>query len=359
MRKNYLDNIRWMTVVLVVIYHVIYMFNGIVTIGVIGPFSEKQYQDSIQYILYPWFMNLLFIVSGMCARYYLERHTVREFIRSRTQKLLVPSTVGLLVAGWIQGYISMSISDAFNTIPDSVPAFAMYLIMVLSGTGVLWFIQMLWLFSMLLAVIKKFEKGRLYCFCGRANILAMIFLAVPVYLSGLVLNTPVIAVYRFGIYGFVFLLGYFVFAHEEVTESLSKYRILLLISAIVLAIVYLLAHFGDNYAVMPTVNCIPAAAYGWAACLAIMGCMKKWGDTCSAFTLFMARHSFGLYVFHYLPLSATAYVLHKYTDLPALLVYFAVTLAAFAGSLAMYEVLSRIPVLRWCILGIRKGKVNV
>jgi uncharacterized membrane protein YcfT len=26
-RKLYLDNIRWMTVVLVVIYHVVYMFN--------------------------------------------------------------------------------------------------------------------------------------------------------------------------------------------------------------------------------------------------------------------------------------------------------------------------------------------
>ena len=28
MRKLYIDNIRWITVVLVVLYHVIYMFNG-------------------------------------------------------------------------------------------------------------------------------------------------------------------------------------------------------------------------------------------------------------------------------------------------------------------------------------------
>ena len=169
MRKNYLDNIRWMTIVLVVVYHVVYMFNGIVTMGVIGPFSEKQYQDGIQYILYPWFMNLLFIVSGMCARYDLERHTLREFVHSRTQKLLVPSTIGLLMTGWVQGYINMSISDAFPTIPDTVPGFAMYLIMVMSGTGVLWFIQMLWLFSMLLVVIQKVEKGNLYGLGGKAN----------------------------------------------------------------------------------------------------------------------------------------------------------------------------------------------
>ena len=45
MRRYYLDNVRWMTIVSVIVYHVIYMFNGIATEGVIGPFSEKQYQD--------------------------------------------------------------------------------------------------------------------------------------------------------------------------------------------------------------------------------------------------------------------------------------------------------------------------
>ena len=39
---------------LVVLYHVIYMFNGIETFGVIGPFSDVQYQDAFQYIVYPW-----------------------------------------------------------------------------------------------------------------------------------------------------------------------------------------------------------------------------------------------------------------------------------------------------------------
>ena len=64
-RKLYLDNIRWMTVVLVVIYHVVYMFNGVQPFGVIGPFREHQLQDCFQYLVYPWFMALLFVVSGM------------------------------------------------------------------------------------------------------------------------------------------------------------------------------------------------------------------------------------------------------------------------------------------------------
>ena len=79
MRKLYIDNIRWITVVLVVLYHVIYMFNGIETFGVIGPFSDVQYQDAFQYIVYPWFMLLLFAVSGMSARYELVRRSEKEF----------------------------------------------------------------------------------------------------------------------------------------------------------------------------------------------------------------------------------------------------------------------------------------
>ena len=47
-RKLYLDNIRWMTVVLVVIYHVVYMFNGVQPFGVIAPFREHQLQDCFQ-----------------------------------------------------------------------------------------------------------------------------------------------------------------------------------------------------------------------------------------------------------------------------------------------------------------------
>ena len=53
MRKYYLDNIRWGTILLVVLYHVIYMFNHVATAGVIGPVTNVHGQDTIQYLLYP------------------------------------------------------------------------------------------------------------------------------------------------------------------------------------------------------------------------------------------------------------------------------------------------------------------
>ena len=94
MRKSYIDNVRWITVVVVVFYHVIYMYaTESVTTG-LGRITqlETQYYDILMYFVYPWIMTVLFLVAGMCSRYYLERHTDREFLRSRTTRLLVPST---------------------------------------------------------------------------------------------------------------------------------------------------------------------------------------------------------------------------------------------------------------------------
>ena len=356
MRNHYLDNIRWTTVLLVGLYHVIYIFNGVAVFGVIGPFKEVQYQDSILYLCYPWFMLLLFIVSGISSRLYLEKHTVKEFIKSRTTKLLVPSTIGVLVFGWAQGYVSMKISNAFENIPAAIPAPIQFLIMCLSGTGVLWFAQLLWFFSLILGLIRKIEKGKLYELTKKTNIIVLVLLVIPVFLSGLILNTPMVTVYRFGYYGIGFLLGYFVFAHEEVTDRLIKYRYVLIGAAAVLGAVYTVLHFGDNYAEAPSYNCISAVAFAWAMCLAIFAGFKKWGNKSSKFTQYMTTRSFGFYIFHYLPMSAVAYLLHTYTNMPALPSYLITGAATFAGGLLLYEIFSRIPVIRWCLLGIRGKK---
>ena len=148
-------------------------------------------------------------------------------------------------------------------------------------------------------------------------------------------------------------MGYFVFAHDEVIDRLTKYAVPLILAAVVLGPVYLFLHFGDNYAVMPTVNCIPAVIYAWVACLAILAGMKRWGNVTSKWSKFIAERSFGLYVFHYLPISATALAFTRYVEIPVFLCYLLSLIAAFVGSYLLYEGISRIPVIRWCVLGQR------
>ena len=47
MRRHYLDNIRWITIICVVIYHVIYMFNGEATAPLSSAFCKRIFLDEI------------------------------------------------------------------------------------------------------------------------------------------------------------------------------------------------------------------------------------------------------------------------------------------------------------------------
>lgn len=357
MRKSYLDNIRWITVVLVVLYHVIYMFNGIQTAGVLGPFSDRvQYQDMFQYIVYPWFMVLLFVVAGMSARFSLEHHTDREFCRTRTVRLLVPSTIGLLVFQWIMGYWNMRIAGAFDQM-GAVPKPVLFLIMCLSGTGPLWFIQLLWLYSVLLTWVRKLEKDRLYTLCGGTGVPVLLLLTVLIWASAQVLNTPIIVVYRFGIYGVSFFIGYFVLSHDEVTDRLTKAWLPLAVAALILMIAFCTVYWQQPYAEHSVLDTPLCNAYAWVSVLAILAFMNRFGNVDSPLCSFMKQQSWGLYIFHYLPLAVCAYTLRTYAvGLPAAAVYLLTALAAFVGAFALNAVIRRIPVLRWCVLGLETKK---
>ena len=357
MRKHYLDNIRWMTVVMVVIYHVIYMYNAEGIAGVVGKITdmEVQYQDILQYIIYPWIMILLFIVSGISSRLYLDRHTDKEFIKSRTTKLLVPCTIGLVAFQFIQGYVNASIGGAFLN-NAGVPFFVKALICIASGIGVLWYIQMLWLFSLVLILIRKIEKDRLWNVCRKTGIVVILLLSVAVWATGQVLNTPLILVYRFGLYFFVFLLGYFVFSHDEVIDVLKKWFPLLAGLSVVLCVVFCVAFFGLNYADNPIYKSPLFLGYGYFASLAIIGGMARFGDVSNRFTEWMTKRSYGLYIFHYLGISSVALFLAKPGLIPPVATYLLSAVCGFAGAYLLYEVISRVPFWSWAVLGIKKPK---
>lgn len=353
-RKKYIDNIRWITVALVVVYHVIFIFNGTGTLGGVGPLCPVQYQDAVLYLLYPWFMLLLFVVSGMCARFYLGRHTHKEFIRERTVKLLVPSTLGVVVFGWILGYFNMKIGGAFDSM-GAVPKPVLFVIMCLSGTGPLWYIQLLWVFSLLLTVFRRVEKDRLSTLCAHTTLPVLLALAVVIYGAAQIGNVPVVVVYRFGIYGAGYLLGYLVFAHDEVMTRLEKAWLPLTAAALILGAAFTAVFWGQSYAGHEVLDTPLCNVFAWIAVLAVLAFMKKWGGFDNAFARWMTRKSWGLYLFHYLPLAACAYYIYA-MPIPAVLKYLLTAESAVVGGVLLYDIISRIPVLRWCVCGISRKK---
>ena len=363
MRKYYLDNIRWITVVIVVFYHVLYMYNAEGILGGLGKITNltSQPYDIFMYFVYPWFMPVLFIVAGISSRLFLERHTDKEFVKSRTLKLLVPSTIGLFAFQFIQGYVSMSLGTAFADLAAAgVPKPVIFLIMVASGSGVLWFVHLLWIYSMILVLLKKIEQGRLLKTGAKTPMWMIALFYFPIWGAAQILNTPIIAVYRVGFYFVFFMLGYYVFSNDEVMEKLKNHAILLIVSGVAVCIIFSILYFvvygGMNYADKPVNRGPLYAACAYLGSLAMLGGMARFGDFSNSFTKWMGRKSFGLYVFHYLGISSVALFIAKPGILPAAVCYLLSLAAGFVFGYGLYEIISRIPFFRWAVLGIRKEK---
>ena len=387
MRKLWIDNLRWVTVLLVLLYHVIYFYNNKGVFGGIGGFGDgPQYQDVLMYVLYPWFMPLLFLLAGVSARYSLENqtfagkllpngrdHSAKEWFKSRTRKLLVPATIGLLVFQWMTGYFNTAVA-ARQGMFEGMSLIAKYLMMAFSGIGPLWFIQDLWLFSLILLIVRKIsccakscKSCRFFATRNWVGVVVLVLLGVLLWAGEYTMNFhPRVGtmdglwnLYKPLFYLIPFLLGYFIFWRDEVQETLGKVWLPMMAAAVVSGALLVVTTFGENnttpqYLASPLNN-----LYGWLMCLAMMGWFKAKFDRTGRFATYMTRSSFGLYIVHYLVIASLGYMMKTYTTLPPMAMYLILTVAVFTLSPLLYEGLRRIPVVRWCVLGERKQTRNV
>ena len=359
MRKHWIDNLRWVTVLLVLLYHVFYFYNNKGVIGGIGGFGDgPQYQDLIMYVLYPWFMPLLFILAGVSARYALERRSPSEWFKARTRKLLVPSTIGLLFFGVFVGWYNAKSAPAGTL--DQLPFAVKYFIWVVSGTGPLWFIQDLWLLSIVLLIVRKLDfKQRFYNLCGKIGIIPLILMGVLYWLGHQTLiENPnpqsaqgLMNLYKPLFYLIPLLMGYFVFPHDRVQEMLGKAWAPLMACAAVAGVILITTTFGQDNTLPQYLKTPMNNIYGWLMCLAMMGWFKAKFNSINKFATYMTGASYGIYIVHYLVIASIGTILKMSTQLPPFCIYLILIVAVFTLSPLVYEILRRIPFLRWCIFG--------
>lgn len=366
MRKHWLDNLRWVVVLSVLFYHVIYFYNNKGVFGGIGGFGGNQYQDIVMYVLYPWFMMLMFLIAGISARYSLEKLSSKQFIKSKTRKLLVPATLGLFILHWITGFFNTqgaSLTMGNPMLPEEMPVFIKYFIWSVSGIGPLWFIQDLWLFSILIVLIRKIDKKDiLWKVCEKIQIIPIILLGVLLYVGSFTLILypraesfdGLLNLYKPLNYLIPFLMGYFVFSHDKVQEKLGKYSPILISIAIVCGTILTITTFGQDNTLPQYLQSPLNIIYAWFMMLGLLGIFQRFCNKTNAFATYMTKSSFGLYVVHYIVIASFGYMLKVHTSLPVFAIYTILTLAVFVLSPLIYELLRRIPFVRWCIFGIKK-----
>ena len=356
-RKYYLDNIRSLTVLLVIIYHAFYLFNGV---GIPTGFSNGEgfwIYDAICTFVYPWFMVLLFLVAGVSARHSIEKHGKREFLRERVRKLIIPSTLGLLALHWISGYINIKVGGGL----EYMPSLLIYPISALSGTGPLWFSQTLFVFSVLLVVFyNRLNSTKLDKLCERTNEIIILSFLLLIFVGAQILNVPVISVYRFGIYGVAFFLGYLFFYFDNIIDKCVKLIPITISGSIILGVLYFWMHFGKNYASDEVLKNLVTNAYAWFSILAIIGTAKKWLNKTNRVFNYLNKISFGLYILHYLVLTVVGYVLYEYFAYVPVYAKGIILLIAMAMlTPILFWLIERTPFLRYFVLGIKRRKNEV
>lgn len=120
------------------------------------------------------------------------------------------------------------------------------------------------------------------------------------------------------------------------------------------AVLYTGHYFGSNYTSAQCLQSVATNLYLWIAVLAVIGCAKKYCDRETTFTRYMTKSSFGFYILHYPVLIVTCYLLHYQFDLPPICNYLIALIIEFLITFALYEVLKRVPIVRYLVLGINK-----
>lgn len=348
MRKYYLDNIKWLVIVLVVVNHVISIFSSN---GSVMSYNAKGIAafDVIGYFIYPWFMPILFVIGGMNARYSLQHRTTKEFRKERVLRLLIPFLAYLLLIGPFAAQLAFKINH-YDSVFKELPSFVVIIIRLLNGMGPSWFLLQMFLLSFILLLIKRLDrKERLLSMSRACNVRSLLLLYIPVFISAQILY--VAFTFRNGLYLFLFLLGYYLFSEEKVQDLIEKWGAHFLSAGAIIGVLQCYISFGKSY--QEVVNHWSVMLYTWLMILGVMGCFKKWLNVSNHFTRYMNKRSFGIYLFHYVPMVYIAYFLTTYFNFPYLINYLLVFVLSFASSIFIYEIMVRIPLLNVCF-GLKK-----
>jgi peptidoglycan/LPS O-acetylase OafA/YrhL len=232
-------------------------------------------------------------------------------------------------------------------------------------------VQDLWLFSLLLVLLRVIEKDKLYDKIGaffqvtswREYLFIfqgflLIFLGAQCSISH---PRPESAdglwnLYRPLAYFVPFLLGYYVFSHDSVQECVKKMRIPMLVLALASGIAFTVMMYGKDDTDPIVLKGWSCNFFAWFAILAMLGCFKAWADKTSPFATYMTKSSYGVYVLHYLVVASLGYMMKVHTTLAPWMQYAILFVAVMTIPFGLNEIIKRIPFVRWCVLGIKKKK---
>ncbi|MDR2942618.1 MAG: acyltransferase [Treponema sp.] len=353
-RKYYIDNIRLSIVVLVIVYHVVYVFNSVGVARHIDVTGIPQF-DVLCYFVYPWLMTILFLLAGVSSHFALQKRTVGKFVKERFWKLIIPFICGIFILGWINGWVLNHYVDIFGGNP--LPVVIKYIVYCFAGMGPVWFLFQLFIVSMVLLLIRKIDKNdRLGTLARKSNLIIVIIAVLPFWGTSFLLNVPVITVFRNGIYLFSFLMGYYFFSNEKIIDMLEKYRFWFLSFAVSLGILTTYLFYGKSFVDNTFLQHPLINLYSWIMMLAIVGCSKKYFNYSNKILEYIKNRNFFWFLCHYPIMNLLAYCILTYLNINFIWVYVLLLIGTLCVTIIFSEIIRLVPLLRTLLFGIKNTK---
>ena len=295
-RLHYIDNLRWLTVSILILYHAAIAYNTWGEANYIFFRPVKPIAAVVSFAS-PWFMPVMFLLAGVSARFSLQKRGYRTFIKERFLRLGIPFVFGLLVIDPILSYVADVTHNGYSGGYFAHYATCFTRFTDLTGydggftLGHFWFLGVLMIISLVCCVIIKLigdtqANGRKAFAVGAVLTLAAAALfdvdimgkKVPTYLC-------------------VYLLGYYFFSQQSFMQSIKRCKIPLALlalaanSANTAIFIFICGHSALN-------NICSYASFIFAV-PALVLLARDHLDFSNSFSSFNSRVSYVLYILHF------------------------------------------------------------
>lgn len=346
-RKHYLDNLRWMAILLLFPFHAAQIWSG----GEYSGFYIWSYTNNAMYafstFVYPWYMTLLFAIAGISFCYSMQKRTPKQLIAERVKKLLIPFLFGLLFLVPSMTYVAEVFFNGYTG--TYLHQYVLFFTKITDLTGYhggftpahLWFLLYLFLISMiaLLLICVQKAKSSKPSF-GNFSYIAILLLFVLEWGMLYILN---IGGKSIGQFLFLFIAGYYILSDAAILEKLKKNRFISLILWLSSGGIYTYL-----YCFVGTRSLLITGLFnffGWMGILALLGMGQTLLNFKDAFSTYMNKASFPIYILHLPVLVAVGFFVLK-LQIGAAYQFLMIMAVSLFITLVLYEIIRRIPVLR-------------
>ncbi|MBP5491562.1 MAG: acyltransferase family protein [Clostridiales bacterium] len=356
MRKHYIDNLRWMVILLLIPYHVAQAFNTWGEPNYII-FNSSRTLSSIIVFFSPFIMPLLFLLAGMSTRFALKKRSVGQYISERCKRLIVPLLFGVIALLPVMTFLA----DKYNYHYEGsfLSHYRIFFTRVTDFTGAdggfsfgqFWFLLYLFVISLLAVGIIAIQKK---CIAKRVKtiptwVILLFGLPLPLFNDWLSIGGKSLVEYLY-----VFLLGYYVFSDDAVIERISKWKVPFLLIGVVSGIldVYLFLWSGTSYA---TLNTIARFVTEWFMILGLLSFGSEHINFNNKISAYLSRTSFAVYSLHFIFVVVTQYLFADVFAGNKVLLFLVPVILSYILTFLASEVFLRVPVLRF-LIGVKPEK---